>query len=222
MADFRTGNLFFLIMKLTMLKHGLECLGSGESIDMTSQEEEYIILIGCRRYDMRVDKILCHWEAWVIFWIQPMTFRDTCCGDVLETAWSMRFKDKLFPYFSLFPFNSVSLFILASFHLWTWFSLEKEEIILAEVDILTEEAQINEIIVTFIKVRSYYFRRFDEDGSSRSCWSSVSSVATSESPAGISFSSRVRETSLSLVDCGVHCAVYSEAKVVVRSEINLN
>ena len=48
-------------------------------------------------------------------------------------------------------------------------------------DILTESAQINVMIVDLIKVRADGFWRFKEDGSIRRWWSSVSSVATSES-----------------------------------------
>ena len=39
MEDYRTGALLSLIMKPTILKPAFECLGSGESIDMTSKGE---------------------------------------------------------------------------------------------------------------------------------------------------------------------------------------
>ena len=96
-----------------------------------------------------------------------------------------------------------------------------EERLFMEADILIEVAQINGMIVDFIKVRADDFWRFEEDGSRRRWWSSVSSVATSESLADISFSSRVRESCLSLVDRGIDCTVYSEAEVVVLMEINI-
>ena len=90
-----------------------------------------------------------------------------------------------------------------------------------EAEIFTESAQTNGIIVDFIEVRADDFCQFEEDGFRRRWWSTVSSVATSESLADISFSSRVRESCLSLVDCGIDCTVYSEAEVVVLMEINI-
>ena len=91
----------------------------------------------------------------------------------------------------------------------------------AEADILTEAAQINGMIVALIKVRADDFGRFEEDGPKRRWWSSVRSVATSESLAEISFSLRVRESCFSLVDCGVDSAVDKEANVVVIMDTNL-
>ena len=78
-----------------------------------------------------------------------------------------------------------------------------------------------ELLLLFIKLRTYDFWRFEEDGYIRRWWSSVSSVATWENLADISFSSIVRESCLYFVDCGVDCAVYAEAKLVVLMEINI-
>ena len=39
MAYLQTGTLFYLIMKLTILKRDFDCLGSGDSIDITSKGE---------------------------------------------------------------------------------------------------------------------------------------------------------------------------------------
>ena len=90
-----------------------------------------------------------------------------------------------------------------------------------EVEILIEAAQINGMIVAFIVVRADDFCQFEEDGFRRRWWSTVSSVATSESPAEIYFSSRVRKSCLSLVDCLVDCTVNEQAKVVVLMEMNV-
>ena len=49
----------------------------------------------------------------------------------------------------------------------------------AEVEVLTEAAQINGMVVAFIKVRADGFWRFEEDGSRRRWWSTVSSVTKS-------------------------------------------
>ena len=59
MVDFQTGTLFYLIMKLTILKRAFECLGSGESIAMTSKGEQYFPLLGCGMDDLRVGVIFC-------------------------------------------------------------------------------------------------------------------------------------------------------------------
>ena len=67
-----------------------------------------------------------------------------------------------------------------------------EKYYFVEADILTEAAQINVIIVAFIEVRADDFWRFEEDGSRRRWWSSVSSVATSESLVDFFLRSRVR------------------------------
>ena len=91
----------------------------------------------------------------------------------------------------------------------------------AEAKILTEAAKINGMIVAFIEVRADDLWRFEEDRSRRRWWSSVSSVATSESLIDFSFSSRVRKSCLSLVDCRVDCAIDAQAKVVLLMEMNL-
>ena len=90
-----------------------------------------------------------------------------------------------------------------------------------EVEILIEAAQINGMIVAFIKVRADDFWRFEEDGFRRRWWSTVRSVATLESPEEISFSLRVRKSCFSLVDFHVDCAVYVQAKVVVHMEMSI-
>ena len=82
-----------------------------------------------------------------------------------------------------------------------------EERLFLEAEILTEAAQINGMIVAFVEVRADDFRLFEEDESRRRWWILVSSVATSESPAEIYFSLRVRKSCLYLVDCCVDCSV---------------
>ena len=91
----------------------------------------------------------------------------------------------------------------------------------AEVEVLTEAAQINGMVVAFIKVRAHGFWRFEEDGSRRRWWSTVSSVTKSESLAEIYFRLIVRKSFLSLVDYNVDCAVYVQTKVVVLLEKNI-
>ena len=66
------------------------------------------------------------------------------------------------------------------------------ERLFVESEILTEAAQINGMICAFIEVRVNIFWRFEEDGSRRRWWSSVSSVATSESLVDFFLRSRVR------------------------------
>ena len=90
-----------------------------------------------------------------------------------------------------------------------------------EVEILIEAAQINGMIVAFIEVRADDFCQFEEDGFRRRWWSTVSSVATSESPAEIYFSLRVRKSCLYLVEFPVDCAVDVQAKVVVLMDMNI-
>ena len=95
------------------------------------------------------------------------------------------------------------------------------EILFVEAEILTEAAQINGMMVAFIKVSADAFWRFEEDGYRRRWWSSVSPVEKLESLEEIYFSSRVRKSCLSLVDCRVDCDVDAQAKVVVLMEMNL-
>ena len=95
------------------------------------------------------------------------------------------------------------------------------ERLFAEAEILTEAAQINGMNVAFIKVRADGFWRFEEDGSRRRWWSSVSSVATLESLADISFSLRVRKSCLSLVEFHVDCAVDAQSEVELLMEMNI-
>ena len=95
------------------------------------------------------------------------------------------------------------------------------ERLFTEADILTEAAQINGMIVAFIKMRTDDFWRFVEDESRRRWWILVSSVATSESLAEIYFSLRVRKSCLSLVDYRVDCAVDAQAIMVVLMETNM-
>ena len=96
-----------------------------------------------------------------------------------------------------------------------------EERLFLEAEILTEAAQINGMIVAFVEVRADDFRLFEEDESRRRLWSSVSSVATSESLAEISFRSGVRNGCLSLVYCRVYCDVDAQSKVVALTEMGL-
>ena len=71
-----------------------------------------------------------------------------------------------------------------------------------------------------IEVRADGFWKFKENGFIRRWWSSVSSVATSESLADIYFSLRVRKGFWYLVECCVDCAIDAQAKVVVLMEMN--
>ena len=90
-----------------------------------------------------------------------------------------------------------------------------------EAEIFTESAQTNGIIVDFIKVRADDFWRFEEDGSRRSWWSLVRSVATLEVLANIHFSSRVSNSCLYLMECHVDCVVDAQAKLLVHIYMNL-
>ena len=95
------------------------------------------------------------------------------------------------------------------------------ERLFVESEILTEAAQINGMICAFIEVRVNMFWRFEEDGSRRSWWSLVISVATLEVLANIHFSSRVSNSCLYLMECHVDCVVDAQAKLLVHIYMNL-
>ena len=67
----------------------------------------------------------------------------------------------------------------------------------------------------YIKVRVIYFWLFEEDGSRRRWCSTVRSGATLKILVDVSFSSRVRNNFLSLVDCG-WLVNYSSARSTLR------